>query len=114
MLATVSTARCSAEIMEATAIPRITSLDLATIPHILQLRKHRQSQTYIAMTSMMTSKGLMKRTFTNAQALNPVNRKLCGSSVDIWKCSSNIPTHFLSLSLVELSLIKPTGVCALG
>ena len=43
MLATVSITRCRAEIMEATAIPKIASL--ATTLHILRLREHRQSHT---------------------------------------------------------------------
>ena len=45
MLATVSIARYSAEIVEATAIPKITSL--ATILHILHLREHKQSHTQL-------------------------------------------------------------------
>ena len=53
VLTTVSIARCSTEIMKATAIPKFTSL--ATILRILQLREHRQSQTQEHWPSRQTS-----------------------------------------------------------
>ena len=53
MLATVFIARCPAEIMEATAIPKIASL--ATILHILQLREVNTCN--LRSDPVITSKG---------------------------------------------------------